>query len=174
MLFALRGTKHLILQNRGIIMWYIISKLLSTHSVAFAILISNIVSTLIVTYKNSKERTLQNKYQDTKEMLGTLLEILHDLDFIKYKFFSSTSILVSHDNDELLKKNILKIVLNCKKFRHIINRSNSNFPQTVMVCNEIYNFLSVEISETDISKINQKIAYLIIELNQSIESEWAH
>lgn len=147
----------------------VVSKVLSTHSVAFAILLSNIISALIISYQNHKDATLQNKYQDTRELFSILLEILHDLDFIKYKFLSAFNRF--SDSDDLLKKNILKIVLNCQKLRYILVSSHIYLPRVMMACNEIYNFLSIEIVESDHNQISQKIAYLITDLNKSVESE---
>lgn len=138
-------------------------KLLLAHSVAVSIFLANIVGALIISYKNRKERLSQNQYQDTKDMLGILLQISQDLETVKTK------------DHNFFKKSCTKIILGCKKVRHIISRCHRNLPQTVTLCENIDNFLSSPAAmKMEAFSFAKKISDLRFDLNQTIECEWTH
>jgi hypothetical protein len=124
------------------------------------VLPSSVSSSLISHWAVSKQQKKQNQYQDAKEKLPILLEILEDLEILEqaYIFKGKFCPLKEHrcpdlsavDGDALLKLSYAqrvhqfriighKLIRNCRRMVYLTPKGH--LPNVLMRCSEIKNFL---------------------------------
>lgn len=143
--------------------------LLSKHSVAIAILASNIISAIIISRMSSKDKLLQNKIQDTKDTLQVLLQILQKLELL----LAMDPAKPSSNSLDSLKGLSLKVILDCKRAMHLISDSQNYLPNTMDTCRGLHDYLSsINLEELDFPEFIRVISGFYDQLNKNIEEEW--